>query len=58
MEPTKEDWQYIEYCLRAAFKKARPRPSEGPPSQEFLDQERRIMDYLMNKAYASNPRKA
>jgi len=49
---TKEDWQYISYCLQQAFNKARPRPSEGKPSKEFLAQEARIMSYLNRKAFS------
>lgn len=51
-DPTKEDWQYIEHHMRRAFNAARPKPSEGKPSPEFLTQERRVMDYLMKKAYS------
>jgi hypothetical protein len=48
---TKEDWQYIEYAVRERFNRARPKPSEGQPSKEFLEQEKRITDFLFRKAF-------
>ncbi len=48
---TKEDWQFIELAARLRFDSARPKPSEGKPSQAFLDQEKRIMFFLMHKAF-------
>ena len=48
---TSEDWQYINYTMQKAFNNARPKPSEGKPSKEFLNQENRIMSFLNNKAF-------
>ena len=48
---TREDWQYIHYHMTAAFNKARPRPSEGRPSKEFLAQEKRVMTFLLHRAF-------
>lgn len=50
-ELSKEDWQFIEYATRLRFNAARPKPSEGKPSKEFLVQEARTMAYLMKKAF-------
>jgi hypothetical protein len=48
---TKSDWRYIHYHLTKAFKAAEPKPSEGKPSKEFLDQKNRVLDFLISKAY-------
>jgi hypothetical protein len=48
---TREDWQYISYRMQIAFNEARPKPSEGKPSPEFIAQEKRIFNYLNRKAF-------
>jgi hypothetical protein len=48
---TREDWQYISYQMQKAFNEARPKPSEGQPSPEFIAQEKRILNYLNRKAF-------
>jgi hypothetical protein len=50
---TREDWQYIHFAMQDRFNKARPTPAEGRPSPAFLAQERRIMTYLLHKAFKS-----
>lgn len=50
-ELSKEDWQYISYSMQKAFNIARPKPNEGRPSKEFLDQEKRVMSFLNKKAF-------
>lgn len=51
---TKDDWQYIEYATRQRFDRARPKPEEGKPSKEFLLQEKRILSFLMKKAFGGD----
>lgn len=49
MELTKADWQLIEFATMLRFKAARPRKDEGTASEEFNQQEARIMSYLQRK---------
>lgn len=48
---TTDDWEYILYATQDRFNRARPKPHEGKPSKEFLEQEKRIIHALMRMVY-------
>lgn len=50
-ELTKEDWQLLTYIAQRHFTKARPKPHEAKPSEEFVMQEDRVMNYLLSMAF-------
>lgn len=50
-ELSKEDWQLAAHWVQRAFTAGGSKPGEPPSSKEYKQQENRVMQFLLAKAY-------